>query len=96
MVRTFLIDIDKKIDWEIRQKGLDDYRPLRDHNIDAFGIVKLKRGKLAYIYDIILDDKAIEAAKKDKLFLEKCNFVYKNKSFKGTFIDALTFIKKEF
>ena len=94
MVRDFLIDVDKNIDWEIRLKGLKTYRPLKPHKIDAFGIVKKENRKLAYLYDIVIDDEAIEIAKKDKLFLEKCNFIHNNQSFQGSFIDALMYVKE--
>ena len=107
MVRDFLIWMDD-VEWEIREVGLDDYTKLKWAGIEAFGNIRVKNGKLAYVQDIAIRDEYMEIVKKEKLFSEVCNFTHNDKSFvkniaqkdgkkfQGTFIDALNYIKKEF
>ena len=100
MQNRYIIEVDK-YDWEIREDGLKRYRSLRDHTVDAFGIVKKRGGVLAYVYDAFLSDEDIERAKKDPLFKKDAIFVlYVNGKeidrFEGCFIDALMCIKKIF
>ena len=104
MVRDFLIWMDD-VEWEIREIGLENYKELKGLDIDAFANIRVKNGKLSYIQDISIRDEDIEKAKKEELFNEICNFTHNDKdflknvaskdgkSFKGTFIDALNYIK---
>ena len=93
---NFIVEIDNG-EWWIYKEGFDfskqsNYKGFSDN----FAGSGLANGKIVYFFDIGISDEDIKKLKKDKLFLEECNFIYKNKSFKGTFIDALTLIKKEF
>ena len=100
--REFTIEIDKSIDWEIRLKGLSDYTKAYPFGGDIdypFGVYKATKDKrIAYLYDISLSDSTIELASQDKRFLEVAKFkvLGKNSEFRGTFIDALRYIKKAF
>jgi|GEM_PF-5010524 len=64
----------------------------------SFGIVK-KNNKLIATYDPSYpSDKAIDECKKLLIFQEECNFYdeYNEYRFKGTFVDALIYIKKQY
>jgi hypothetical protein len=107
MVRDFIIWIDSVGEWEIRESGLEDYTILKPFKIDAFANVRTKDTQIVYISDIDIKEDDIKKAKKFEAFKDEHNFYinepsfYKNtiqdksKKFKGTFIDALSYIKKE-
>lgn len=96
MARDFLIWFDDD-EWEIRELGCEDYQAFKDSKkYYGFYSTKInKDGKLVYFNGECLTSRMFEDL--DMLFEEECNFVHEDKkSFVGSFIDALEYIKKEF
>lgn len=95
-MRNFLIWFDD-YEWEIRELGCENYQLLKDSDkYYGFYTTKInKDGKLVYINAETLTNRMFKNL--DELFNEECNFIHKDKkSFKGTFFDALNYIKEDF
>lgn len=106
MQRKFIIKIYKDYDWEIKIKTLSDYALYPEMGLNVFTIARQTDDKkIVYLFDADIEESNITAAKQDTRFNEFCKFEYiyndgdeekEAKHFEGTFIDALTLIKKEF
>lgn len=99
-IRDFIIDIEKSYEWWIVVKDFD-YKTQDKYtfggDIDyGFGKSGCKDKKIIYLFDIYPRVEDIELAKDDIRFQEVCNFTHNNKTFKGTFIDALEYVKEKF
>lgn len=97
--RKFNIEIYDKCDWFIELAGVDDLSnyPSFSGTID-YSFAKsrsTKDKKIAYLFDIDVRDDDLQKAQDDERFKEICEFKHDKHSFKGTFIDALEYIKKE-
>ncbi len=97
--RKFNIEIYNNFEWYIEIDTVNDFSeyPYLGGDIEySFGGSKSTQdGKIARIFDIDVRDTDLELAKDDKRFKEVCDFRHDKHSFKGTFIDALDYIKKE-
>ena len=97
--RKFTIEIYNKCDWYIEIDGVKNFEdyPYLGGEIDyGFGGSRsTKDSKIARIFDIDVRDSDLEKAQNDERFKEVCEFTHGKHNFKGTFIDALEYIKKE-
>lgn len=100
--RKFILKTWEDVDWEISLVGVEEGNE-KNIDIDAFAITKQNKDGITYLFDIAVQDKDLELASKNKMFLEECLFTHtsydgsKNiKQFEGSFIDALQYIQKEF
>ena len=107
MVRDFIIWYDD-IEWEIRESGLEDYSKFKQHKSDLFAHLLIKDSKIVYMHDISLSDEDIKSASLLDICNEECRFFVNSssflkntiqkeaESFKGSFIDALKYVKEVF
>jgi len=94
--RTWSIEAIKNIDKKIKKDKTD---------IETFGQFEVVKGEINWLLDSDIDDDMIKEVCEDELFLKEALFfpyIYKDKkwnkqdSFKGSFIDALNYVKKVF
>ena len=105
-MQEYFIEIWAGHQWDIFAKDFKKSKKC-DKILNYFAGVCIKDAKIAYVTDILIDDSTIEELKNSKYFTQEALFtprVYneetlewqEKESFKGSFINALTYIKKEF
>lgn len=101
-MRDFILYIDEP-EWGVYQK---DYNLWAGEDYDKkladgypFAALCVKGGLIMGFFDISISDEVIKTARNDEMMREVCNFrvLIHNKfkeSFKGSFVDALKYIKE--
>ena len=105
-MQEYFIEIWAEHEWCIISKSYKNSKKC-DKILNYFAGVCIKDNKIALLTDISIDDSIIEELKNSKYFTQEALFtprVYneetlewqEKESFKGSFINALTYIKKSF
>lgn len=99
MVRKFNIEI-STYGWEIDILGFNGtykvYKAIDEAPV-SIGVCVKEDEKLLAMYDpFVPKDEAIIEANELEIFKEECEFTHLNNIFKGTFVDALIYIQKQY
>ncbi|GKH61202.1 hypothetical protein CE91St25_15380 [Campylobacter ureolyticus] len=87
------------VEWQISVKGYDiwDSKYAKKENEKyKFATFCIENNQIMGMFDMDVKDEVLKIAKKDPLMQEICEFKHKDYKFKGSFIDALKYIKQNF
>lgn len=95
-LRKFNIKFDSFLgEWHINLNGYNGSK-IGNYNHLISPIIHIENKKIVHIFDIFITDETIKIAKNDPLMNEICEFRHKDYKFKGSFIDVLEYIQKNF